>query len=42
MVLQVVSVKLAKHVVKNQEKLIAGISNVTAVEDDLQVRLTLL
>jgi hypothetical protein len=37
-VLQVVSVKLAKHVVKNQEKLIAGIGNVTAVEDDLQVR----
>jgi hypothetical protein len=36
-VLQVVSVKLAKHVVKNHDKLIEGISNVTSVEDDLQV-----
>jgi hypothetical protein len=38
--LQVVSVKLAKHVVKNHDKLIAGISNVTSVEDDLQVGAT--
>lgn len=35
--MQVVSVKLAKHVVKNQDKLIAGITNVIEVEDDLKV-----
>lgn len=35
--LQVVSVRLARHVVKNQEKLIEGINNVTLVEDDLKV-----
>lgn len=34
---QVVSVRLARHVLKNQDKLIAGITNVTEVEDDLKV-----
>lgn len=29
--------KLARHVLKNQDKLIAGITNVTEVEDDLKV-----
>jgi hypothetical protein len=35
--LQVVGVRLAKQVQKQQEKLIAGITNVTHVEDDLKV-----
>jgi hypothetical protein len=35
---QVVGVRLAKHVLRNQDKLIAGITNVTLVEDDLKVR----
>jgi hypothetical protein len=34
---QVVGMRLAKHVLKEQEKLIAGITNVTQVEDDLKV-----
>jgi hypothetical protein len=33
----VVGVRLAKQVQKQQEKLIAGITNVTHVEDDLKV-----
>lgn len=37
-VLQVVSMQLAQHVLQNQDKLIAGITNVTLVEDDLKVR----
>jgi hypothetical protein len=38
LVLQVVGMQLAKHVLNNKGKLIAGISNVTLVEDDLRVR----
>jgi hypothetical protein len=30
--------RLARHVLKNQDKLIAGITNVTHVEDDVKVR----
>eukprot|EP00879_Flechtneria_rotunda_P015646 GHRR01016368.1.p1 GENE.GHRR01016368.1~~GHRR01016368.1.p1 ORF type:complete len:341 (+),score=74.85 GHRR01016368.1:238-1260(+) len=33
---EVVGVRLAKHVVKNQDKLVAGITNVAEVEDDLR------
>lgn len=39
---QVVSMRLAKHVLKNQDKLIAGITSVTHVEDDVKVRLCML
>lgn len=35
--LQVVSMRLAQHVLKNQDKLIAGITGVTHVEDDVKV-----
>lgn len=34
--------RLAKHVLKNQDKLIAGITSVTHVEDDVKVRLCML
>lgn len=37
--LQVVGVRLAKHVLKHQDKLIAGVTNVTSVQDDLSVRM---
>jgi hypothetical protein len=30
--------RLARHVLKNQDKLIAGVTNVTHVEDDVKVR----
>lgn len=35
--LQVVGMRLARHVLKNQDKLIAGITSVTHVEDDVKV-----
>jgi hypothetical protein len=34
----VVGTRLKRHVMKNQDKLIEGINNVTRVEDDLRVR----
>jgi hypothetical protein len=37
LLLQVVGVRLAKQVQKQQDKLITGITNVTHVEDDLKV-----
>jgi hypothetical protein len=38
---QVVGMRLARHVLKNQDKLVAGITSVTHVEDDVKVRLQL-
>lgn len=37
LVAQVVGMRLARHVLKNQDTLIAGITNVTHVEDDVKV-----
>lgn len=41
LMLQVVGMRLARHVLKNQDKLIAGITSVTHVEDDVKVSLNL-
>lgn len=40
--LQVVSARLKRHVLKNQDKLIQGITNVTSVDDDVKASCTLI